>query len=290
MKNYIKTISSFLIYCFLPTFCVLGLQQLLNFKFDNSNMNHLMYLNVIADVVFFFIFLLLSRDIIKKNAPIKGDTTGKKIINYITTVIICTILFFVIKIVSSILVTIILDMLGLKQVPNNQEMIEILFKSAPFLMTLTGAFMVPVTEELLFRGSIRRVIKNKWVFVTVSGLLFGLVHVLKFDLPIFVLLILGIFVDSIITSSMSKNKKVGLTICTTLVMIVIMALSLHLLSGDLIRLLTNIDLSEAINSLVYISAGVFLAALYVKYDNIYVTIGIHILNNLISYIILFTLL
>lgn len=290
MKNMIKTLGAFLMYCFLPTFGVLAAQQIFNFKYDGTNLHHIIMLNVIADTAFFIIFIILNRDILKKFKPLKGDTIIKRIMNYIITVIIVTILFFIVKIVASIFVTIILDILGLKQIANNQEILELTFKSAPILMTISGVIMAPVVEELIFRGSVRRVIKNKWVFVTVSGLLFGLVHVLKFDLPIFIILILGIFIDQIITSSLSNGKKVGLTACATLVMIVILCLSLQLISGDLVGLIMNLNLSEAINSIVYIAAGVFLAIVYVKYDNIYISIGCHMLNNLISYIILFTLL
>ena len=36
----------------------------------------------------------------------------------------------------------------------------------------------PITEELMFRGIFRKFIKNKWLFIFISGLLFGAAHVL----------------------------------------------------------------------------------------------------------------
>ena len=37
----------------------------------------------------------------------------------------------------------------------------------------------PITEELIFRKSIKDFISNKWLYVIVSGLLFGGVHVIS---------------------------------------------------------------------------------------------------------------
>ena len=97
-------------------------------------------------------------------------------------------------------------------------------------------------------------------------------------------------IDAIVTSQLNKNKKVGLSILATIVMMLVMGLSLHVVSGDLISLIQTIPLSEVINSIMYIAMGVFLAIIYVKYDNIYLNIGCHALNNLISYIMLLSLL
>ena len=50
----------------------------------------------------------------------------------------------------------------------------------------------------------------------------------------------------------------------------------------------SINPSEAVNSIAYIIAGMAFAAIYAKYDNIYLNIGIHAINNLLGYIVLFT--
>ena len=73
-------------------------------------------------------------------------------------------------------------------------------------------------------------------------------------------------------------------------MLLVLTLSLQLLSGNIITLLTTIELSEAINSLLYITMGVYLAIIYVKYDNIYLNIACHMINNFLSYMMLLALL
>lgn len=46
-----------------------------------------------------------------------------------------------------------------------------------FTKAILAMFIAPFTEELLFRGFIRKIIKNDNVFIIVSGVIFGLLHV-----------------------------------------------------------------------------------------------------------------
>ena len=57
----------------------------------------------------------------------------------------------------------------------NQQEIE----SLPmFVIIFLAIIYGPIVEELLFRGSIRRFIKNDILFIIISGLVFGLLHTL----------------------------------------------------------------------------------------------------------------
>lgn len=63
-----------------------------------------------------------------------------------------------------------------KNMPVNQQQIEAL----PMWYTFPlAAFLAPIVEEILFRGCIRRFIKNDILFIVVSGLLFGLLHTIS---------------------------------------------------------------------------------------------------------------
>ena len=63
-------------------------------------------------------------------------------------------------------------------IPNNQETLL----SLPLLLTAFLAIIIaPLTEELMFRGFIRKFIKNDVLFVLLSGLIFGGLHVLSAD-------------------------------------------------------------------------------------------------------------
>ncbi len=45
-------------------------------------------------------------------------------------------------------------------------------------MFITAGILAPIVEELTFRKAIGGIFKNKWLFCFISGLIFGLLHVL----------------------------------------------------------------------------------------------------------------
>lgn len=61
---------------------------------------------------------------------------------------------------------------------NNQQTLQNMFKIYPLFVIVLSMFYAPFAEELLFRGVIRKFIKSKYVFIIVSGVLFGLLHVI----------------------------------------------------------------------------------------------------------------
>jgi|LSQX01.2.fsa_nt_gb membrane protease YdiL (CAAX protease family) len=62
----------------------------------------------------------------------------------------------------------------------NQATIELALRSNGIYFTLISAILFgPIVEELVFRKSIFSMIKNKWVAIIVSSLLFGLIHVVS---------------------------------------------------------------------------------------------------------------
>lgn len=46
------------------------------------------------------------------------------------------------------------------------------------IKSILAVIIAPLTEEVLFRGYIRKIIKNDKIFIFVSGLLFGLLHIM----------------------------------------------------------------------------------------------------------------
>ena len=61
---------------------------------------------------------------------------------------------------------------------SNEEAVQGLITATPYLMLLTAGIIAPITEELTFRKGISKIFKNKWVYATASGLIFGLLHVI----------------------------------------------------------------------------------------------------------------
>lgn len=59
--------------------------------------------------------------------------------------------------------------------PTNQTNI----KEIPLWITAILAIgIAPISEEILFRGFLRKIFKNDWLFISISGILFGVDHCL----------------------------------------------------------------------------------------------------------------
>lgn len=86
---------------------------------------------------------------------------------------------------------------------NNQIALQNSFNSNPVFIALLAMFYAPIAEELMFRGVLRKFIKNKKIFVIVSGVVFGLMHVIDDSKTlaefsyVFVYSILGIYLAGI---------------------------------------------------------------------------------------------
>ena len=285
MKNLSKTLGTFLVYSYFVLIVSIVCKYIFHIQLSNDNMDHLYWINIIADVVFLLTASILNYDVFLKN-DFDGDTLLSKILRFILRLFLVFIIFMAIKIGVSIVIYIITSLLGLSSQSNNQEIIEKIIKVHPIGMFLSVCVFAPIVEELIFRGSVRRVVTNDKLFVLTSGLLFGLIHVLQRNLPIIIVLITAYLINLIIQSTLDKKNKVLISIGTCIAMFTIMLLNFQFTSGDLIGLIKNISLSETINSLSYITMGLCLAYMYKRYNNIYLNIGVHALNNLFGYLVL----
>ncbi len=60
----------------------------------------------------------------------------------------------------------------------NENTVRSYINASPLLMAIDISFYAPLAEELLFRKSIRDVVKNKWLYIFISGFVFGGMHVI----------------------------------------------------------------------------------------------------------------
>jgi len=61
----------------------------------------------------------------------------------------------------------------------NEESVRELIDLVPLYMIFNVSIYAPFTEELIFRKSIRDFISNKWIYILVSGFIFGGLHVVS---------------------------------------------------------------------------------------------------------------
>lgn len=79
-----------------------------------------------------------------------------------------------IMMISNLIITLITS----NEMPANEEAIRSLMKISPLYVYISAVFIAPLTEELVFRQGIRNIIPNNILFIIVSGLVFGSLHVI----------------------------------------------------------------------------------------------------------------
>ena len=62
---------------------------------------------------------------------------------------------------------------------NNENAVQELIKISPWIMGIDICLIAPFNEELVFRKAIKDIIKNKYLFVFLSFLIFGGAHVVS---------------------------------------------------------------------------------------------------------------
>ena len=71
-------------------------------------------------------------------------------------------------------IAVLFEKLGIETKSTNELNLE----QVPFwLLALLALFSAPIVEEGMFRWIIRKITNNKWLFIVISGSLFGLIHI-----------------------------------------------------------------------------------------------------------------
>lgn len=168
-KNY-KFLLTILLYILYQGNFILSLVSSFGVNFSKIPKTPRIFCFFINDLIYIVLLILLFKKDIKN-----GIKDLKK--NFMDRIILslnCWIVGCVIMMVSSIVISFILK----QSVSNNEALVRQSIELAPIYMLFTCAVVAPIFEEMVFRKSLYGLIKYKWLFILVSGLGFGLLHVL----------------------------------------------------------------------------------------------------------------
>ena len=155
-------------------FCILSFLGLLLFSdilqiILNLVIKNTMICSIISNIfLIVFLYLLYLKDLNDEAKIYKKDF--KKIFG---TSFKYYILGFMGMIFFNILISIFLG-----GISSNEEQVRQMLYNAQILTLISISIIAPINEELIFRKSLDPVLKNKWVYVIVSGVLFGFAHIL----------------------------------------------------------------------------------------------------------------
>ena len=162
-------ILAFFIYMFLPKFETLPLELL---KIDVTS------LPLIIKIIYMIAFELILMAIIvylfkdKLLADIKDIRQNHQ--KYFSKYLKFWILSVGVMMVSNLLIGLIVP----DALPSNEEALRELFEKSPFYIFFSAVLFAPIVEELVFRQGFRYIFKTKTLFILISGLVFGSLHVL----------------------------------------------------------------------------------------------------------------
>lgn len=124
---------------------------------------------IIYEIMMIGIIILILKDEIKKAL----SDIKKNHMNYFSNYIKYWFFALIIMFASNLVITFI----SKGGIAGNEETIRTMFSQTPIYIFISSVFFAPLLEELVFRQGIRNIFSNNIVFIIISGLLFGGLHV-----------------------------------------------------------------------------------------------------------------
>lgn len=163
------------------------------FKITNATM-----LSFLADLIFLICIVFAYRDNLKKDFEnLKKDY---KISSIIKTIIIWVVIIFVFNILMGAITEMIYPNMA---TDDNTNAMSTLFKTSMSYSLFKTMMFAVVAEELLYRESISDVVKNKYIFIVISSIVYTIMNFIfvGFESDIIVMDILSYFLPALLFST-----------------------------------------------------------------------------------------
>lgn len=172
MKKYFLNILTFLFY-FIYLDIAIILVNYLGFDYNSISLNKRIIFVLICNIIFMLYLLIVYIKELKTDAKdFKKNFkkyVSKYFIYYVNGVILMAILNIIIQLIT-----------GLK-LGGNESTLRDYIHRIPLYMFFSTAIYAPFVEEMIFRKSIRNLVKNDNLFIVLSGFIFGVLHITNFS-------------------------------------------------------------------------------------------------------------
>lgn len=146
--------------------------SIFNINLDKISNSNKIILLLTSDIVFILILFFAYR---KKILNDFKNFFNKNFSTNIETAFKYWLIGFIIMIVSNLII-ITFTKAGLA---SNEEAVRTLIDNYPLYMIFSTVIYAPLTEELIFRHGFREIIKLKYLYIIISGFVFGALHVIS---------------------------------------------------------------------------------------------------------------
>ncbi len=164
--NVVKCIFLFIL------FFTISAIPVLIFRIDINKFNDLdkVIYSLSCSLLFLSIIMLCYRKTLVKDFKPYFKNFGKNFENSFK--------YYLVGVGVMIFSNLIITLLFQGDLSTNETTVRSYINASPLLMAIDISFYAPLAEELLFRKSIRDVVKNKWLYIFISGFIFGGMHVI----------------------------------------------------------------------------------------------------------------
>ncbi len=167
MKQLLKGVLVFLLFYFSS---YIQLVPIFLFNLDIKIGSTRVILSTFSNLILLFIlFLIYKKELkqewikFKKNFLINIDTGIK---------------YWLIGLLIMMISNIIINFFLKAGQAENEKAVQQMISSLPWLMIISAGILAPIVEEIVFRKSFKNAFLNKWLFIILSGLIFGALHVI----------------------------------------------------------------------------------------------------------------
>lgn len=169
IKGLIIGIVAFLIFYFSAYFQLIPI-LLFNMDLNNITGAQNVMLSTFSNCVLLIIlFLIFRKDLIEEWKRFR-----KNFLENIDIGIKYWLVGLGIMMISNIIITFVVN---LGQAANEQA-VQSMISSLPWLMLINAGLIAPCTEEIIFRKGFKKAFPNKWLFIILSAIVFGALHVI----------------------------------------------------------------------------------------------------------------
>ena len=171
IKNILKTLGLILLLLVFSIIPIIFLSSL-GINYNNFSYASKVIYSFICDILLILIFIFIYKKDIFKDFK---NYFNKNIYTNLKTSIKYWIIGLIIMITSNLIISIITN----GAIASNEEAVRSLIDKAPLYMIFELVIYAPLTEEIIFRKSMKDIFKNKYIYIISSGLIFGLMHIIS---------------------------------------------------------------------------------------------------------------
>lgn len=167
-KVYTKSLLVIFLFFFTSIIQIIPV-LIFNMDMENLSLEMESYLSLFSQVVLVVLLFLIYGKELKKEFQI----FKKNKMEHLDTGFRYWLIGFIVMLVSNILIGLLLP----KAIAGNEETVQEIIKASPWVSLISTGILAPFIEEITFRKAFRNMISNDTLFIWISGLIFGALHI-----------------------------------------------------------------------------------------------------------------